>query len=161
MDSERTNVQNFQNLKFAQHNCRKSINVMQSILKHVKTNSLNLMLIQKSWIQNDENHNNMTISHPNFTCLIPRIKKYKSRVATFVNKCRKELKCTSKIDLINDLDIQILNIFINDLKNVKIVNIYNKKNQNPDSQTRTTDRLLNITIGKSILTYGNFNAHHK
>ena len=144
MDSERTNVQNFQNLKFAQHNCRKFINVMQSILKHVKTNSMNLILIQKSWIQNDENHNNMTISHPNFTCIIPRIKKYKSRVVTFVNKCRKKLKCISKIDLINDSDIQILNISINELKNVKIINIYNEKSQNQNNQTRTIDRLLNI-----------------
>ena len=89
MDNERTNVQNFQNLKFAQHNCWKFINVMQSILKHVKRNSLNLMLIQKSWIQNDENHNNMIIFYSNFTCIIFKIKKYKSCVATFVNKCKK------------------------------------------------------------------------
>ena len=133
MNNENFNEQNFQNLKFAQHNCWKSINVMQSILKHVKTNLVNLLLIQKSWIWNDENHNNMIISHSNFTCIILRIKIYKSRVTAFVNKCRKELKYILKIDLINDLDIQILNISINDLKNVKIVNIYNQKTQNPDS----------------------------
>ena len=79
----------------------------------------------------------------------------------FVNKCRKELKCTPKIDLINDSNIQILNISINDLKNVKIVNICNEKNQNLDSQTKTIDFLLNIIIDKNILSCGNFNVHHK
>ena len=134
---------------------------MQSILKHIKTNSLNLMLIQNSWIQNDENHNNMIIFHSNFTCIISRIKKYKSCVATFIKKCRKKLKCISKIDLINDPNIQILNIFINDLKNVKIVNIYNEKSQNSDSQTRTIDRLLDIIIENSILACEDFNTHHE
>ena len=103
----------------------------------------------------------MTISHSNFTCIIFKIKKYKSRIATFVNKYKKKLKYISKIDLINDLDIQILNIFINDLKNVKIVNVYNKKNQNQDNQTKTIDFLLNIIIDNSILTYENFNAHYE
>ena len=103
----------------------------------------------------------MIIFHSNFTCIISKIKKYKSRVVTFVNKCKKKLKCISKIDLINDSDIQILNISINDLKNVKIVNIYNEKSQNPDSQTKTIDHLLDIIIENSILTCENFNAHHE
>ena len=103
----------------------------------------------------------MIIFHSKFTCIIFKIKKYKSRVATFVNKCKKELKCISKIDLTNDLDIQILNIFINDLRNVKIINVYNEKNQNQNNQTKTIDRLLNIIIDNSILACGNFNVHHK
>ena len=79
---------------------------------------------------------------------------------TFVNKCRKK-KCISKIDLINDSDVQIFNISINDLENVKIINIYNEKNQNLNSQIKTIDRLLNIIMDNSILTCENFNAHHE
>ena len=160
MNSEQSNFQNIENSKFARHNCQKFTNVMQFFLKYAKSNSVNIVLIQKSRIKNDENHNNFTMFHSNYTCIISKIKKCKLHVATFVNKCKKDLTCISKIDLINDLDMQILNVIINDFKNVKIINIYNEKNQESENQTRNIDRLLNINIGENLIANGDFNAHH-
>ena len=56
--------------------------------------------------------------------------------------------------------MQILNVIINEIKNVKIINIYNEKSQESENQTRTIDRLLNINIGENLIASGDFNAHH-
>ena len=147
-------------LKSAQHDYQKFINVMQFFLKYAKSKTMNIVLIQKLWIRNDENNNKFTIFHPNYTCIIPKIKECKSCVATFVSKCKKDLTCIPRIDLINDSDMQILNVIINDIKNVKIINIYNEKNQKSENQTRPIDCLLNINIGENLIANEDFNAHH-
>ena len=133
---------------------------MQFFLKYAKSNSMNIVLIQKSWIRNDANHNNFIIFYLNYTCIIPKIKKCKSCVTTFVNKYKKDLTCISKIDLINDLNMQILNVIINDIKNVKIINLCSEKSQESENQTRTIDRLLKINFGENLIASGDFNAHH-
>ena len=56
---------------------------------------------------------------------------------------------------------KILNILINDLKNVKIVNIYNEKTKIRTVKQKPLTVYLNIIVDKSILTCEDFNAHHE
>jgi len=128
------NFENINNLKIVQHNCRKFTNVMQIILETSTKNSIDIVLIQEPWINHIENANNYTISHSNYICIIPKIANKNSRVAAFINKCNKRLICTPRIDIIEDPDVQILEISINDINNMKIINIYNQKNQDQNIQ---------------------------
>ena len=160
MNSEHLNFQNIENLKFAQHNCWKFIPVMQFLLKYAKSNTMNIVLIQKSWIKNDGNSNNFIIFHSNNTCIIPKIKECKSLVIKIVNKCRKDLTCTTRIDLMSDSGVRILGVVVGEIGGVGIVSICNEKNQKSKNQTKTIDRLLNINIGENLIANGNFNAHH-
>ena len=95
---------------------------MLSCLEYATLNKYDIVLLQEPWVRDEK-----TISHPNFTCIIPKVLNYRARVAIFVTKMNKKLVCTPRSDIINDSDCQIIDVSINDIKNLKIVNIYNEK----------------------------------
>ena len=76
-----------------------------------------------------------------FTCIMPKIATYRSRVAIFVTNGNSKLQCTPRTDLIDDSDMQIIEITIDEVRKVQIFNIYNEKSQS-DRETYTIDRLL-------------------
>ena len=123
------NAQNT-NLKIMQHNCARSTNVMQFLLQYAVNCKIDVVLIQKPWIQE-----NKTISHPNFTSIISNISNLRPRVCTFVSKQNSKLMCTPRIDIINDPDLQILEIAMENIRNLQLINIYNEKSMtNDDAQ---------------------------
>ena len=152
-----TNIENTQNVKFIQHNCAKSTNAMISCLEYAVLNRVDIVLFQEPWTRDQK-----TISHPSFTCIMPKIATYRPRVAIFVTKCNPKLQCTPRTDLINDTDLQIIEITIDEVRKVQIFNLYNEKSLN-DRETYTIDRLLvkyqPISTDQFVIC-GDFNAHH-
>ena len=130
-----TNIENTKNVNFIQHNCAKSTNAMISRLEYAVLNQIDIVLFQESWTRDQK-----TISHPSFTCIMPKIEAYRSRVAIFVTKCNSKLQCTPRTDLIDDTDMQIIQITIDEVRKVHIINIYNEKSQN-DRETYRIDRI--------------------
>ena len=50
-------------------------------------------------------------------------------MVTYVAKFNQELQCTYREDLIKDVDMQIINISNNSIKELYLINIYNEKQQ--------------------------------
>ena len=116
-----TNIENIKNVKFIQHNYVKSTNAMISCLEYVILNQIDIVSCQEPWIRYQK-----TISHPSFTCIMPEIAAYHSRVAIFFTKCNSKLQCTPRTDLIDDTDMEIIQITIDEFRKVHIINIYKK-----------------------------------
>ena len=76
-----TNIENTQNVKFIQNNCSKSRNAMISCLEYALSNPINIVLFQEPWTRDQK-----TISHPLFTCIMPKIATYRSRVDILFTK---------------------------------------------------------------------------
>ena len=96
-----------------------------SCLEYAVLNQIDIVLFQEPWTRDQK-----TISHPSFTCIMPKITAYRSRVAVFVTKCNSKLQCRPRTDFIDDSDMQIIQITIDDIRKVQIINIYNEKSQN-------------------------------
>ena len=115
-----TNIENTQNVKFIQHNCSKLTNAMISCLEYALSNQIDIVLFQEQWTRDQK-----TILHPSFTCIMPKIATYRSIVEIFFKKGNHKLQCTPRTDLIDDSDMQIIEITIDEVRKVKIFNIYN------------------------------------
>jgi hypothetical protein len=150
-----TTLTSTSNLKIIQHNCARFTNVMQSCLEYAKNNQIDLILIQESWTRNQK-----TTSHSNFPYIIPQISNKRAKVCAFASKTNRKLNWTYRVDILNDSDCQILQISIENLRNLKLVNLYNEKDEN---SIYTNDRILSdlkFDSRDKILLCENFNAHH-
>ena len=115
---------------------------MISCLEYDLEKKVDIICMQKSWID----ANQVTISHSAYIKILSELKDdetHKQRVIIFVSK-KCEFVITSRSDLINDTDIQILNISNTDLENLTIINVYNEKSQKTDSNEYTIKRSLSL-----------------
>ena len=103
-------------------------------LEYALSNQIDIVLFQEPWTRDQK-----TISHPLFTCIMPKLATYRSSVAIFVIKCNHKLRCTPRTDLIDDSDMQIIEITIDDVRKVQIFNIYNEKAKVIEKHTRSID----------------------
>ena len=86
--------------------------------------------------------------------------KKKSKTMTFVLK-KSTLKITSRPDISNDSDVQVLHITDIDIDDCMIINIYNEKNQLSTSNKYTVERsLTKIESSANSIICGDFNAHY-
>ena len=84
----------------------------------------------------------------------------RARICAFVSKTNRKLNCTHRIDILNDSDCQILQISIENLRNLKLINLYNEKDED---LIYTNDRILSdlkFDSTNQILLCEDFNAHH-
>jgi len=134
----------------------KLTNVMQSCLEYAIINKYDIILLQESWVREKK-----IILHSNFICIILKVLNYRARVAIFVTKTNRKLVCTFKVNIINDSDCQIIHILINDIKNLKIVNVYNEKSLN-EHKIWIINRISSKLDFKNdkVIICGDFNAHH-
>ena len=104
---------------------------MQSCL-NAATGSVDIVLFQKLWVSKDYT---TTISHPSFIAIIPTNTLYRPRVLTIIAKdtSKTNLICTPRPDITMDSVIQALSISFSGLRETLILNIYNKKDQDPES----------------------------
>ena len=111
-----------------QYNIAKSTNIMISCLKYAFDKKIDIIFMQKSWIEK----NNVIIFHFAYDRImsstsaemIDQNKKFK--IMIFVLK-KSTLKITFKFDISNDSNIQILYITNIDIDDCMIINIYNEK----------------------------------
>ena len=123
--------QNKSKIEILQHNYARSTNAMQSCLD-AATGSVDVVLFQEPWVFRDYT---ITISHLSFTAIIPTNTLYRPRVLTFIAKDTSKINliCTPRPNITMDSDIQALSISSSGLRETLILNIYNKKDQDPES----------------------------
>ena len=117
-------------IQIIQHNYIKNVNVMHSLLN--LTMNKDIVLIQESWIFKD---NKITILYSAFTTLLSSSNlDVRPHTVAFVNKSRQNFVYTSRSDISMNSDLQAITIFINNsLETVLLLNIYNEKSQEEDS----------------------------
>ena len=74
------------------------------------------------------------------------------------------MQITPGLDIIDDPNVQVLEIIMNDVRNLKILNIYNEKNQNVGEDQHIIDRIipkLSFNANDKLINCGDFNAHHE
>ena len=149
-------------IRILQHNVAKSTNIMISCLKYAFDQKIDIIFMQKSWIEKNE----IIIFHFAYDRImsstsaemIDQNKKFK--IIIFVLK-KSTLKITFKSDISNDSDVQILHITNIDIDDCMIINIYNEKNQLSTSNEYTIERsLTKIELSANSIICDNFNAHH-
>ena len=92
------------------------------------------------------------------TEMIDQNKKFK--IMIFISK-KSTLKITSRSDISNDSNVQILHITDIDIDDCMIINIYNEKNQLLTSNEYTIERsLTKIELSANSIICDDFNAHH-
>ena len=93
-----------------------------------------------------------------FSHIIFQITDEKFKICAYISRTNRQFKCISRINLINDVDCQILNVLINIIKELKIINVYNEKNKD---KIYTCDRILSdLEFNSDLIIYDDFNAHH-
>ncbi len=145
-------------IQIVQHNCTRNVNVMHSLLN--STMNKDIVLIQESWIFKD---NKTTVSHSAFTTLLSSSSlDVRSWTVTFINKNRQNFVCTSRSDIFMNSDLQAITISINNSsETVLLLNIYNEKSQEEDSDIWTVERKLkDIQLFSKSIICSDFNAHH-
>ncbi len=117
-------------VQIVQHNCTRNVNVMHSLLN--STMNKDIVLIQESWIFKD---NKIIILHSAFTTLLSSSSlDVKPQTVIFVNKSRQNFVCTLRLDISMNSDLQAITISINNSsETVLLLNIYNEKSQEEDS----------------------------
>jgi hypothetical protein len=143
-----------------QHNCARSTNTMISCLEYDLEKKIDIICMQKSWIES----NQIIISHSIFNKILFEQKQneiHKQRIITFVSKSFK-FSITSRSNLCSNTDIQILNISKTNIKNLTILNVYNEKSQKSNSNEYTIERKLKtIELSKNSIICDDFNVHHQ
>jgi hypothetical protein len=146
-------------ISIIQHNAARTSNVIYSVLESAKQLAIDFVLIQELSIAFDK----YPISHPTFNCILPNTSNnIRSRVAIYARK-NSVYKYCQRTDLIADSDIIIIDVSDSNIETFQIINLYNEKSLDPDSDSTnyTVKRNLhNIQILKETLICEDFNAHH-
>ena len=146
-------------ISIMQHNTARSINIMHSCLEIVTKSSIDFVLIQEFWIAAD---NITTVSHAAYYCILSNSQNLRPRVAIYVRK-QANLTYCQRTDLTSDSDIIIIDVSSSNINTFQIINIYNEKSLDSDSDesSYTVERSLqHIQLSKETLIAGDFNAHH-
>jgi len=102
---------------------------MYSCLEIAIKSFIDFVLIQKFWIVVD---NIITILHVSYYYILSNSQNIRSRVAIYVRKQANLIYC-QRIDLNSDFDIIIINVSSSNINTFQIINIYNEKSLDLDS----------------------------
>ena len=147
-------------ISILQHNTARNSNVMHSCLETAVKTATDFVLIQEPCIiETDSGFS--TISHSAYHCILPNCSNIRPRVAIYARKRSKYSYCY-RTDLASDSDIIIIDVSGSDIETFQIINIYNEKNLDSESDSSyTVERSLqNIQLSHETLIAGDFNAHH-
>ena len=147
-------------ISILQHNAAKMKEAMYSILETATRFLVDFVILQEPWIAKD---NISTISQSAYYCILPTISNnIRPRVAIYARKQSRYSFC-HRTDLTADTDIIIIDVSGPDIETFQIINIYNERSLDPDSDSTswTVERSLqDIELSKETLILGDFNAHH-
>ena len=77
---------------------------------------------------------------------------------TFISK-NSNINCTSRYDISNDSNIQMLDLSSN-VENFMIFNIYNEKNREENQKYTIERKLIVLDIFEKVIICENFNTHY-
>ena len=143
-------------IRIIQHNTARSPNVIQTYLEN-SIIVVDIVLIQELYISNGH----VTILYPIFINIAPN-SIARPRVIAFINKNSAEhVTIISRPDIYQDFDIQVLDVFRDDLLNIRLFNVYNERQVDGENNEYTIERiLLKIELPTRSIICGDFNAHY-
>ena len=144
-----------------QHNTARTSDIMHSCLETAVKQAIDFVLIQELSIR-FENNIAITVSHSAYYCILSTSSdNIRLRVAVFARKLSNYKFC-HRTDLTSDSDIIIIDVSGSNIKTFQIINIYNEKNLNTESDiSYTAERSLQyIDLTMKTLVTEDFNAHH-
>ena len=116
------------------------------------------ILFQESYIQE-----NITISHSAYYCIVPENQNLRSKVMIFARKQSNYDFCL-RSDLCSDNNCLIIDITDKTKsysETIQLINIYNEKSLQENSNNYTVQRILSqITSHKNIIFCEDLNTHH-
>src|SRR5947207_3022147 len=148
-------------ISIMQHNTVRTSDIMHSCLETAVKQAIDFVLIQELSIR-FENNIIITVSHSTYYCILSTYSdNIRLRVTVFARKLSNYKFC-HRTDLISDSDIIIINVSDSNIKIFQIINIYNKKNLDTESDiSYTTEKSLQyIDLTMKTLIVENFNAYH-
>ena len=144
-----------------QHNTARTSDIMHSCLETAVKQAIDFVLIQEFSIR-FENNIAITVFYSVYHCILSTYSyNIKSRVAIFAKKLSNYKFC-HRTDLTADSDIIIIDVSDSNIKIFQIINIYNEKNLDTESNISYTVKrsLQYIDLTMKTLIVENFNAHH-
>src|SRR5947207_8449390 len=148
-------------ISIMQHNTARNSDIMHFYLETAVNQAIDFVLIQESNIK-FENNIATTVSHSAYHCILPTYSNnIRSRVVIFARKLSNYKFC-HKTDLTSDSDVIIIDISDSNIKTFQIINIYNERNLNAESDINYTVKrsLQHIQLTMKTLVVKDFNAHH-
>ena len=107
---------------------------MHSCLEIAIKSFINFVLIQEFWIATD---NITTVSHAAYYCILSSSQNTRPRVAIYVKK-QANLTYCQRTDLTSDSDIIIIDVSSSNINTFQIINIYNEKSLDLNSDDNYT-----------------------
>src|SRR5437667_2275112 len=148
-------------ISIMQHNTARTSNIMYSCLETAVNQAIDFVLIQELSIR-FENNIATTVSHSAYHCILPTcFNNIRSRVIIFARKLSNYKFC-HRTDLTSDSDIIIIDVSDSNIKIFQIINIYNERNLDTESDISYTVKrsLQYIDLTMKTLVVEDFNAHH-
>src|SRR5438477_9940672 len=148
-------------ISIMQHNTARTSDIMHSCLEITVKQAIDFVLIQELSIR-FENNIAITVSHSVYHCILFTYShNIRSKVAIFARKLSNYKFC-HRTDLAADSDIIIIDVSDSNIKIFQIINIYNKKNLDTESDISYTAEisLQYIDLIMKTLIVENFNAYH-
>src|SRR5947207_10935765 len=129
-------------ISIMQHNTARTSDIMHSCLETTVKQAIDFVLIQEFSIR-FENNIAITVSHSAYYYILSTYSdNIRLRVAVFTRKLSNYKFC-HKTDLTSDSDIIIIDVSDSNIKIFQIINIYNEKNLNIESDiSYTAERSL-------------------
>src|SRR5438552_19087705 len=119
------------------HNIAKTSDIMHSCLETAVKQAIDFVLIQEFSIK-FENNIVITVFHSAYYCILSTFSdNIRFRVAVFARKLSNYKFCY-RTDLISDSDIIIIDVSDSNIKTFQIINIYNEKNLDTESNISYT-----------------------
>ena len=129
-------------ISIMQHNTARTSDIMHSCLETAVNQAIDFVLIQELSIR-FENNIATTVSHSAYHCILPTcFNNIRSRVIIFARKLSNYKFC-HRTDLTSDSDIIIIDVSDSNIKIFQIINIYNERNLNTESD-------INYTVKRSL-----------
>src|SRR5947207_5587076 len=148
-------------ISIMQHNTARTSDIMHSCLETAVKQAIDFVLIQELSIR-FENNIVITLFHSAYYCILSIYSdNIRFRIAVFARKLSNYKFC-HKTDLTSDSDIIIIDVSGSNIKIFQIINIYNEKSLNTESDiSYTAERSLQyIDLTMKTLVTEDFNVHH-
>jgi hypothetical protein len=127
-----------------------------SRLLNISAGKVDILLLQEPFYRNIS-----IVSYPNFLSILPHTTARVPRTVAYLSKLNTYLKVTTRPDLSDDSDLQVLDFSTPTIPTIRLFNIYNEVLPRNHSTPRTIERnLLNLQLPDRCLLTSEINTYH-
>ncbi len=139
------------------HNTARSNIVNQTILEIARARQVDILLVQEPFIFTSES-TQIPTQHFDYLTITNNIGNTRPRAITYIRK-ESKIEFTNRTDLVSDPDAVLLEIRLEEERNIYLLNLYNEKD-NLGTYTITRS-LKGRVLDRPFILAGDMNAHHR